>query len=68
MATLVIREVLEESESEFLDCEDQHEYITINNKICICQKCKKKITRDPKLEWEYVRRAANQTAELPFDK
>lgn len=68
LATLVIREVLEESESEFLDCEDQHEYITINNKICICQKCKKKIKRDPKLEWEYVRRAANQTAELPFDK
>ena len=68
LATLVLREALEESESEFLDCEDQHEFITINNKICICKKCKKKIRRDPKLEWEYVRRSANQTAELPFDR
>ena len=68
LATLVLREALEESESEFLDCEDQHEFTTINNKICICKKCKKKIRRDPKLEWEYVRRSANQTAELPLDR
>ena len=68
LATLVLREALEESESEFLDCEDQHEYITINNKVCICKKCKKKIKRNPKLEWEYVRRSANQTAELPLDR
>ena len=68
LATLVIREALGESGAEFLDCEDQHEYIIMNNKICICKKCKKKIKRNPKLEWEYVKRTVNQTAELPFDK